>query len=189
MNSCWCWDLEKQFPQYGDFKIAENILHLVLNQGMIWMGMFFSPGLMVLNLFKLGILMYVRSWAVMTCNVPHEVVFRASRYICVLEIIIIFFFFFLTTLKKNSLVLYYLSFCRFEILFFSFRSNNFYFALLLIMLFLCVLPVGYAIVWVEPSLYCGPFSGYKKIYHVATKKLTDSLPALIKRYSSVIFLY
>ncbi|XP_043784830.1 transmembrane channel-like protein 3 isoform X2 [Apis laboriosa] len=139
MNGCWCWDLEKQFPQYGDFKIAENILHLVLNQGIIWMGMFFSPGLMVLNLFKLAILMYLRSWAVMTCNIPHEVVFRASR------------------------------------------SNNFYFALLLIMLFLCVLPVGYAIVWVEPSLCCGPFSGYKKIYHVATKKLTDSLPDLIKR--------
>ncbi|XP_016911947.2 transmembrane channel-like protein isoform X2 [Apis cerana] len=139
MNGCWCWDLEKQFPQYGDFKIAENILHLVLNQGMIWMGMFFSPGLMVLNLFKLGILMYLRSWAVMTCNIPHEVVFRASR------------------------------------------SNNFYFALLLIMLFLCVLPVGYAIVWVKPSLYCGPFSGYKKIYHVATKNLTNSLPELIKR--------
>ncbi|KOX69442.1 Transmembrane channel-like protein 3, partial [Melipona quadrifasciata] len=139
MNSCWCWDLEKQFPQYGDFKIAENILHLVNNQGMIWMGMFFSPGLTTLNLLKLGILMYLRSWAVLTCNVPHEVIFRASR------------------------------------------SNNFYFALLLTMLFLCVLPVGYAIVWVEPSWHCGPFSGYKKIYYVATKQLTDSLPDPIKR--------
>lgn len=36
MNHCWCWDLEKQFPQYGDFKIAENILQLVHNQGMVW---------------------------------------------------------------------------------------------------------------------------------------------------------
>ncbi|XP_014486783.1 PREDICTED: transmembrane channel-like protein 3 isoform X2 [Dinoponera quadriceps] len=139
MNSCWCWDLEKQFPQYGDFKIAENILHLVNNQGMVWMGMFFSPGLTVLNLFKLGILMYLRSWAVLTCNVPHEVVFRASR------------------------------------------SNNFYFALLLTMLFLCVLPVGFAIVWVEPSWHCGPFSGYQKIYNLATKSLTDSLPVPIRR--------
>lgn len=76
MNKCWCWDLEKRFPKYGDFKIAENILHLVNNQGMVWMGMFFSPGLAILNLIKLVIIMYLRSWAVLTCNVPHEVIFR-----------------------------------------------------------------------------------------------------------------
>lgn len=64
------------FFQYGDFKIAENILHLVNSQGQVWMGMFFAPGLAIINLFKLGILMYFRSWAVLTCNVPHEVVFR-----------------------------------------------------------------------------------------------------------------
>ncbi|XP_029164015.1 transmembrane channel-like protein 2-B [Nylanderia fulva] len=139
MNNCWCWDLEKQFPQYGDFKIAENILHLVYNQGMVWMGMFFSPGLTVLNLLKLGILMYLRSWIVLTCNVPHEVVFRASR------------------------------------------SNNFYFTLLLTMLFLCVLPVGYAIVWVEPSWHCGPFSGYPRIYSLVTHTLINSLPEMIQR--------
>lgn len=140
MNPWWCWDLEKKFPQYGDFKIAENILHLVNNQGMVWMGMFFSPGLAALNIVKLGILMYLRSWAVMTCNVPHEVVFRASR------------------------------------------SNNFYFSLLLTMIFLCVLPVGYAIVWVEPSWHCGPFSGYHRIYHMATKSLKDALPKKVHKY-------
>lgn len=43
---------------------------------MVWMGMFFSPGLAVLNLFKLVIILYIRSWAVLTCNVPHEIVFR-----------------------------------------------------------------------------------------------------------------
>ncbi|CAG5084720.1 Similar to Tmc3: Transmembrane channel-like protein 3 (Gallus gallus) [Cotesia congregata] len=139
MNPWWCWDLEKQFPQYGDFKIAENILHLVNNQGMVWMGMFFSPGLIALNLIKLVIIMYLRSWAVMTCNVPHEVVFRASR------------------------------------------SNNFYLALLLTMIFLCVLPVGYAIVWVEPSWHCGPFSGYYRIYHIATQSLKNSLPVKVHK--------
>lgn len=38
--------------------------------------MFFSPGLAIINLVKLILIMYLRSWAVLTCNVPHEVVFR-----------------------------------------------------------------------------------------------------------------
>lgn len=134
MNRCWCWDLEKKCPEYGDFKIAENILHLINNQGMVWMGMFFSPGLVVLNVVKLMIMMYLRSWAVMTCNVPHEVVFRVSK------------------------------------------SNNFYLALLLTMLFLCVLPVGYTIVWVTPSWHCGPFSEYDKIYKILTNNIYKILP-------------
>ncbi|KAF7284667.1 hypothetical protein GWI33_021851 [Rhynchophorus ferrugineus] len=139
MNRCWCWDLEKRFPQYGDFKVAENILHLVNNQGMVWMGMFFSPGLVVLNVFKLYVMMYLRAWAVLTCNVPHEIIFRASR------------------------------------------SNNFYYALLLMMLFLCVLPVGYAIVWIEPSWHCGPFSGYERIFHIFTKTIRANVPQSMHR--------
>uniref|UniRef100_A0A182K8Z7 TMC domain-containing protein n=1 Tax=Anopheles christyi TaxID=43041 RepID=A0A182K8Z7_9DIPT len=140
MNSCWCWDLEKKFPKYGDFKIAENILHLVNNQGMVWMGMFFSPGLAVLNIAKLVIILYLRSWTVLTCNVPHEVVFRASR------------------------------------------SNNFYFALLLTMLFLCVLPVSYAIVFLEPSWHCGPFSNSNRIYHLLTNATEQIIPEMITKY-------
>ncbi|XP_045116158.1 uncharacterized protein LOC123507406 isoform X2 [Portunus trituberculatus] len=134
LNGCFCWDLEKQFPGYADFKIAENILHLVYNQGMVWMGMFFAPGLPVLNTFKLVVMLYVRSWAVVTSNVPPETVFKASN------------------------------------------NNNFYLLLLLTMLFLCTLPVGYAVVWLAPSWHCGPFSDYPRIYQLATSTLIGGLP-------------
>lgn len=43
------------------------------------MGSFFSPCLPAFNVLKLVGLMYLRSWAVLTCNVPHQQVFRASR--------------------------------------------------------------------------------------------------------------
>ena len=39
----------------------------------------------------------------------------------------------------------------------SCRSNNFYLAMLLFMLFLCMLPTMFAIVRYKPSLHCGPF--------------------------------
>uniref|UniRef100_A0A1A9WTB9 TMC domain-containing protein n=1 Tax=Glossina brevipalpis TaxID=37001 RepID=A0A1A9WTB9_9MUSC len=134
VNRNWCWDMEKTFPQYGDFKIAENILTLINNQGQVWMGIFFSPGLVLINLGKLVIMMYFRSWIVLTCNVPHEVVFKASK------------------------------------------SNNFYLTLLLTMLFLCVLPVGYAIVWLRPSWHCGPFSDYNRISEFITNATRNALP-------------
>ncbi len=109
-------------------------MHLVNNQGMIWMGLFMAPLLPAINLVKLAILMYTRSWAVMTTNVPHETVFRASR------------------------------------------SNNFYFILLLMMLFLCTLPVAYAIVWLKPSWHCGPFSEQAHMYNIITNKIFELLP-------------
>ncbi|XP_029366130.1 transmembrane channel-like protein 2-B isoform X2 [Echeneis naucrates] len=79
LNYCWCWDLEAGFPSYGEFDISGNVLGLVFNQGMIWMGAFYAPGLVGMNVLRLLCSMYYQCWAVMACNVPHERVFKASR--------------------------------------------------------------------------------------------------------------
>ncbi len=79
------------------------------------LGSFFAPLLPALNLIKLLVLLYMRSWAVIVCNIPHERIFKASR------------------------------------------SNNFFFAILLLMLFLVTLPVAFLLVQVRPSPDCGPF--------------------------------
>ena len=81
------------FQGYPQFDVAENILHTVNNQGnvlvnkidydssvpgMIWMGLFMAPGLPLLNLIKLVAIFYIKSWAVLVTNVPHETVFKAN---------------------------------------------------------------------------------------------------------------
>ncbi|CAI5788231.1 channel 2 [Podarcis lilfordi] len=79
VNYCWCWDLEAGFPSYAEFDISGNVLGLIFNQGMIWMGSFYAPGLVGINVLRLLTSMYYQSWAVMSSNVPHERVFKASK--------------------------------------------------------------------------------------------------------------
>ncbi|KAG9352265.1 hypothetical protein JZ751_020678 [Albula glossodonta] len=120
LSDCWCWDLESK------------------------MGAFFSPCLPAFNVLKLIGLMYLRSWAVLTCNVPHQQVFRASR------------------------------------------SNNFYLAMLLFMLFLCMLPTIFAIVRYRPSQHCGPFSGQEKIYDIISETISTEFPLWFNKVMSYI---
>ncbi|KAL2100377.1 hypothetical protein ACEWY4_004771 [Coilia grayii] len=114
LNYCWCWDLEGGWPSYGEFDISGNVLGLIFNQGTIWLGAFFAPGLVGINVLRLLSSMYYQAWAVMCCNVPHERVFKASM--------------------------------------------NFYNGLLLVILFMVLLPVVYAMMSMPPSFDCGPFS-------------------------------
>ncbi|XP_059825063.1 transmembrane channel-like protein 1 [Hypanus sabinus] len=134
-NYCWCWDLEYGFPSYGEFDISGNVLGLIFNQGMIWMGAFYAPCLPAINVLRLLASMYLQCWAVMCTNVPHERVFKASR------------------------------------------SNNFYMAMLLIILFLSTLPAVYTIVSIPPSFDCGPFSGKNRMFDVIQETLENDFPA------------
>ncbi|KAM6931404.1 transmembrane channel-like protein 1 [Xenentodon cancila] len=135
LNHCWCWDLEAGFPSYSEFDVSGNVLGLIFNQGMIWMGAFYAPCLPALNVLRLHVSMYLQCWAVMCCNVPQERVFKASG------------------------------------------SNNFYMAMLLVILFLSTLPAIYTIVTIPPSFDCGPFSGKNRMFDVIHETLESDFPA------------
>ncbi|KAM4053754.1 transmembrane channel-like protein 1 isoform 1-T1 [Anomaloglossus baeobatrachus] len=129
-----CWETMVGQPSYCEFDISGNVLGLIFNQGMIWMGSFYAPCLPAINVFRLHTSMYLQCWAVMCCNVPHARVFKASR------------------------------------------SNNFYMAMLLFILFLAMLPVIYTIVSIPPSFDCGPFSGKQRMFEVIQETLLYDFP-------------
>ncbi|CDW54308.1 transmembrane cochlear expressed protein; tmc fam ily membrane protein [Trichuris trichiura] len=162
-TSWWCWNLETVFPEYGEFKVAENVLHVINNQGMIWLGMFFCPLLPAMNNIKLVILLYTRAWAVMTCNIPAAEVFRASKFVNRA----------VQTHEQGRQLIH-------------FRSSNFYYVLLLLIMFICVLPVGYVIASKEPSSTCGPFAGKDNFYTIMSDQLKALLPAEVYTKMNVL---
>ncbi|XP_076020798.1 transmembrane channel-like protein 1 [Genypterus blacodes] len=142
LNYCWCWDLEAGFPSYSEFDVSGNVLGLIFNQGMIWMGAFYAPCLPALNVLRLHVSMYLQCWAVMCCNVPQERVFKASG------------------------------------------SNNFYMAMLLVILFLSTLPAIFTIVTIPPSFDCGPFSGKNRMFDVIQETLESDFPVWFSKVFS-----
>ncbi|KAG5281154.1 hypothetical protein AALO_G00068010 [Alosa alosa] len=56
-------------------------------------------------------------------------------------------------------------------------SNNFYMAMLLVILFLSTLPAIYTIVSIPPSFDCGPFSGKSRMFDVIQETLENDFPA------------
>uniref|UniRef100_A0AAQ5ZHW8 Transmembrane channel-like protein n=1 Tax=Amphiprion ocellaris TaxID=80972 RepID=A0AAQ5ZHW8_AMPOC len=129
-------------PSYSEFDVSGNVLGLIFNQGMIWMGAFYAPCLPALNVLRLHVSMYLQCWAVMCCNVPQERVFKASG------------------------------------------SNNFYMAMLLVILFLSTLPAIYTIVTIPPSFDCGPFSGKNRMFDVIHETLESDFPAWFSKVFS-----
>ncbi|KAL7988733.1 hypothetical protein Chor_007652, partial [Crotalus horridus] len=139
-----CWETMVGQPSYSEFDISGNVLGLIFNQGMIWMGSFYAPCLPAINVLRLHTSMYLQCWAVMCCNVPHERVFKASR------------------------------------------SNNFYMAMLLFILFLSTLPVVYTIVSIPPSFDCGPFSGKTRMFEVIGETLEHDFPSWFRKVFNLV---
>lgn len=108
------------------------------------MGLIFSPGLIMLNILKLVIIMYIRSWAVMVTNVPPKRIFKAS--------------------------------------------HRFYLFLLLVMLFLCMLAVGYAAVeWVQIALLFRFLFSRSSVLQCCTFGLLTSQLSLKRSLSGRLF--
>ena len=58
INPIWpFWDLEDTYPQYAEFQLADNILHLI----------------------KIICIFYLRAWSVLATNLPSKKIFQASK--------------------------------------------------------------------------------------------------------------
>ncbi|XP_065826226.1 transmembrane channel-like protein 7 isoform X2 [Oscarella lobularis] len=54
------------------------------------------------------------------------------------------------------------------------KTSTFFLFLLLVTLFVCLIPIGYSMVEIQPSAVCGPFSGRTRIYNVITEEINKA---------------
>ncbi|KAK6177418.1 hypothetical protein SNE40_015523 [Patella caerulea] len=64
---------------YREFDVTSNVLDLIYSQALIWLGLYFSPFLALIQVIKLVITFYVRYIIARYCNTPPTKVFKASR--------------------------------------------------------------------------------------------------------------
>ncbi|OQV21962.1 Transmembrane channel-like protein 3 [Hypsibius exemplaris] len=72
-----------------------------------------------------------------------------------------------------------------ETMFNTGKGNNFYFFILLLMLFVSTLFIGYTVFFLSPSWQCGPFSQYKFIYEVTVDSI-GKVPALVTQITNYL---
>ena len=134
------------YPQYAEFKLADNILHLIYNQGILWLACYFSPAFPIIHMVKIVMIFYLRNWSVLTTNLPSKRIFRASRsnsfYLVLLLLMLLarFFKFQSKSLTKKFKILYFKTYVS-----------------------VIMLPIVYSLFSIESSSKCGPFSKIPEI--------------------------
>lgn len=64
---------------YSEFVVTSNVLDLVYGQGLVWLGLYFSPLMALVAVVKLFIVFYFRYFVARFANIPPKKMFRASR--------------------------------------------------------------------------------------------------------------
>nr|XP_022335851.1 uncharacterized protein LOC111132341 [Crassostrea virginica] len=64
---------------YSEFVVTSNVLDLVYGQGLVWLGLYFSPLMALVAVVKLVTVFYFRYLVAYLANIPPKKMFRASR--------------------------------------------------------------------------------------------------------------
>ncbi|XP_042227010.1 transmembrane channel-like protein 7 isoform X2 [Homarus americanus] len=115
-----------------EFIIPKHVLDIVYGQTLCWLGMFYSPLLPAVTVFKLICVFYIK-------------------------------YFDCTVNSSQSSQLYRTS-----------RSNSLFISILLVSFIVTIVPVGYSIAEIKPSVACGPFRGLTTIWSEMVGVISES---------------